>query len=183
MDCKKIEEKIIDYIEEQLSSKDEKKIKLHLEKCNKCKVVFTQEKEIAEKLNILPKMKCPDKIINNVYNYVDAREPSLFTKLIDRISIEFSWKIRIVSVIAVIILLIVIYSPKQDNNNYNQIEFTTEEIENAKKETELALAYFQYYAKKTERIIEEHVITQPIIKPIKITIQKAFKPVLNGGNS
>ncbi len=64
---------------------------------------------------------------------------------------------------------------------YHQLTYSEEEIEQAKKDVELALAYVSHYAKKTESVIEQQVFSKPFVKPLKSTLQIAFKPLLNGG--
>ena len=44
MDCNKIKEKLIDYIDNKVNTEDEKEIKSHLENCQECKIEYEELK-------------------------------------------------------------------------------------------------------------------------------------------
>ncbi|NVM03577.1 MAG: hypothetical protein HWN67_14705, partial [Candidatus Helarchaeota archaeon] len=105
----------------------------------------------------------------------------LSTKIYQTISRRLSWKIRFaMGIVVVIIFSILVFYPGQEKKEYDQQIYTTEEIEKAKKDVELALGYFHYYVAKTEQVIENQIITNSLIKPFTI-IKKTLKPSLNGG--
>lgn len=182
MTCQEFNNLMFDYTEGHLPSKQSKAIEAHLQQCHKCKIAFSQYKDIIQKLHQLPNLKCPDTVVEKVFNSIpitDTKIP-LSTKIYQSISRRLSWKIRFAMGVAVVIFCILVFYPGQEKIEYDQQIFTTEEIEKAKKDAELALGYFHYYVAKTEQVIENQVITNSLIKPIT-TIKKALKPSLNGG--
>lgn len=182
MDCREFNHILFDYIEGHLSLKQRRAIKTHLNHCTKCQTALSQYESILAKLHRLPKFKCPDAVIDRVFESVNVRETktSLLFEIYQRFSERLSWKVSFAAVI-IIILMISLFYPRKEKKDYEQTIYTAEEIEQAKKDVELALGYFHYYAKKTEMILEDQVFTKPLVKPIKSTIKKAFKPLLSGG--
>jgi hypothetical protein len=68
---------------------------------------------------------------------------------------------------------IFIFYPQLEHKKPVQQQYTTEEIEKAKNDIELALSYFYYYTSKTEILVEKEILPDYLTKPIK-TILKQF---------
>lgn len=179
MTCQEFNNLMFDYIEGNLSSKQNKVIESHLQQCHKCKTAFHQYKDVVLKLHKLPDLKCPDTVVEKVYNSVPIMKTEIpfLTKIYQYISRRLSWKIRFAMGVAVVIISILSFYSGQEKKVYDQQIYTAEEIKQAKKDVEIALAYFNYYTTKAEKIIEKQIIPNYLFKPIK----KAFKPIFNGG--
>ena len=63
------------------------------------------------------------------------------------------------------------------------MEFTAAEIEMATQDVELALSYVGFYAKKAETVLVDQIVSEPIVKPLRSTMKKAFQPLMNGDKS
>ena len=177
MNCQEFDSIVADYMEGNVNTEQKFEVETHLKQCSKCQTVFNHYKEIVEKLHALPKEKCPDEVIEKVFQYVkaDAQKPSFLTNTYQKITERYSWKISFA--LGIIILAIIISYPYLGYKEPVQQQYTVEEIEKAKKDVELALAYFNKFTTKTEEIMETQVIQNYFIKPIRT----AFKPILNGG--
>ena len=183
MNCKEIDNLLFDFIEGNLSFKKKRMVKNHLKNCIKCQTAFNQYKNLMIKLHHVPQYKCPDPIIKKVFDSIETKEEreSILIKTYQVVADRISWKIGFAAAVAMVIFIIVVIYPVQQNLNFKQYTYTDEQVEQTKKEVELTLAYFHYYAKKTEVIIEQEALSKPIITPIKSTVEIAFKPLLNGG--
>lgn len=184
MTCQQLDDILIDYIEGHLSLKQRMAVKAHLKHCSNCQVALSQQKDIVKKLHRLPQFKCPDTVVERVFNSINIidEKVSFLEKIYQAISERLSWKISFAAAIAVIAFLTFIFYPDHEKREYKQPIYTAEEIEQAQKDVELALGYFHYFANKTEIVIEDQVLSKQFVKPIRSTLKIAFKPLLDGGN-
>ncbi len=183
MTCQEFNDLLFDYTDRNLHSNQKKAVETHLQHCNKCKAAFHRYKNIIQKLNRLPNLECPDKVVEKVFNSIPKEKVKvqLLTEMFNTVSNRFSGKIRFAVSAAVVIFLIFVFYPQYENQEFVGQIYTTEEIEQASKDVELALGYINYYAAKTESAFENYVIQKSIIEPINLTIKKSFKSLLNGG--
>lgn len=177
MTCQEFDNIIADYVEGEITAEQKIEVETHLKECSKCQTTFNYYQEIVEKLHTLPQEKCPDTVIEKVFHSVrvDDSKPSFLTNIYNTILERHSWKISFA--LAVIILGIFVIYPHLEYQEPVQQQYTAQEVEKAKKDVELALAYFHYFTTKTEQIMETQIIQNYLIKPIRT----AFKPILNGG--
>ena len=177
MTCQELDNIIADYVEGDITAEQKIEVEAHLKQCSNCQSAFNYYQEIVEKLHSLPQEKCPDKVIEKVLHFVrvDDSKPSFLKNIYNTILERYSWKISFA--LAVIILGIFVLYPHLEYQEPVPQQYTAEEIEKAKKDAELALAYFHYFTVKTEQIMETQIIQNYLIKPIRT----AFKPILNGG--
>lgn len=84
-------------------------------------------------------------------------------------------------VTVIIIISVLMFYPKHDSQEYLQQTYSLEEIEQAKKNINLALGYFAYCYQKTENIIEKEIIQNYIINPINSSFKSAIRIIINGG--
>ncbi|NVM03541.1 MAG: zf-HC2 domain-containing protein, partial [Candidatus Helarchaeota archaeon] len=141
MTCQEFNNLMFDYTEGILPSKQRKAIEAHLQQCHKCKIAFYQYKDIVQKLHQLPNLKCPDTVVEKVFNSIPITETKipLSTKIYQTISRRLSWKIRFAMGVAVVIIFsILVFYPGHEKIEYDQQIYTIEEIEKAKKDVELA---------------------------------------------
>ena len=183
MTCQEFNDLMIDYIEGHLTLKQKRAIKVHLKSCSQCQTALYQYKNFLEKLHQIPQLKCPDLVIERVFDSIKINETkeSRLLNIYEVIAERLSWKISLAAAMVVIILMIYVFYPDRGLKDYDGPTYTAEEIEQAKKDVELALGYFHHYAKKTGVIIEEQVFSKPIVKPIKSSVKLVFKPLLSGG--
>ena len=180
MTCKEFENLMFDFIEGHLTFRKKRALKNHLKHCSKCQTALNQYENLVVKLHQVPQLNCPDAVVESVLDSIaieEKREPVL-TRTYEFILERFSLRLSFAAAFVVIILIAFIFYPVQQKM---ESTYTAEELEQAKKDVELALGYFNFYAKKTEGIIEKEVFSKPIITPIKSTVKMAFKPLLNGG--
>lgn len=173
MTCKEFDDIIVNYIDDKITENQKIEITAHLEQCEKCKISFNYYKEIADKLQSLPQEECPDSVIEKVFHTVKIidSKSSFLSNIYYAIIEKHSWKVQFA--LALLILGIFIFYPRLENKKPAQQQYTTEEIEKAKNDVQLALSYFYYYTSKTENLIEKEVLPDYLTKPLK-TILKQF---------
>ncbi len=181
MDCTTFEAKIIDYLDGDLSKHEQNQLDSHLESCHSCQTVLAKEKAVIQQLQLQPHLDCPDAVISRTLNYISKQETSWLEKYSSIFKPDFSWETSLATAVALILIITLAYLPYLENRHSGQDDFTVEEIARATSEAQLALAYFHFYAKKTEAVIEEQVLPRPVLNPIKSIVKKAIKPLINGG--
>lgn len=67
MDCKKIEELLSLYVENELSPGEKRKVKAHLKECPDCSALLSFMKETRESLAGLPELEVSKKLLQRLY--------------------------------------------------------------------------------------------------------------------
>lgn len=183
MKCNEFEKIIIDYIDGKLENSLKIEADKHVADCSECHTLLIQEKNIQHTLKNLPQYECPGKVIENVFQKIREQKSPVFPviKRITWFNQKRSLKIAIAAVAVTVLLIFTFLNPVNKNQNIDNVQYSEKEIEQAKKDIELALAYLNHYTQKTQLILEKQVFSQPIIKPVKSSVKKAFKPLLDGG--
>ncbi|MBN2012849.1 zf-HC2 domain-containing protein [candidate division KSB1 bacterium] len=181
MTCKEFEMWMIDYMDGSLSREQRERVDAHLQKCATCRTMLADEEAVHAELHQLPKMSCPDDVIDQLLDAVGDDTDSLTDRIRSWFRVEPVWKFGLAGALALALIVAAIYIPYEKHMaTLQQTEYTPEEIEQAKSDIELALAYFHHYAQKTETIIEQQVLSEAALKPIKSSIGKAisnFPPI------
>lgn len=204
MNCQAFEQYIVDYVEGTLSSKHKSEVEAHLQHCVKCQTLLAEEQAISEKLHQWPKFPCPERVIKDVFLEIDKRQPhvSWKTSLPWWFAPEHLWKIGVMAAAIVLLVAITIFYLGGNGQQTQSITYSPEEIEQAKKDIELTLAYVHYYTEKTGDILEyqlastqtvvrqpvqtilEHQITSTqtaIRQPVETRIKNTLTSILDGG--
>jgi hypothetical protein len=204
MNCQTFEQYLVDYLEGTLSSKDTCDVDAHLQQCVHCQTLLAQEKAISEKLQQWPKLTCPESVIEEVFFEIDARQPHVSWKTSIQwwFAPEHVWKIGVAAAIIVVLVVVKFLYLGGDASQIQQIVYSAEEVEQAKKDIELTLAYVHHYTKKTSNILEHQlastqtVVRQPvqtilehqiastqtaIRRPVETRVKNALTSILDGG--
>ena len=185
MDCKKCLEQKENYFDRQVSGKNRKAIKNHLENCPDCSGAFKEYEQMFGELKNLETKKCPDEIVDSVYQILSLDETRERRKPVWEFLTEFFFmhtrqlKFAVVAV-SIFLLTVLVYDKINQPQNLST-EYTTEEIAEATDQVKLALAYFNQATSRTEEILQKQVLPEQVIKPMKASIKTAFKPLMNGG--
>ena len=182
MTCKQFDTMLVDFVDGNLSKKQMKEIKAHVETCTTCQAVLADYQNMIEKLNHVPAQKCPDFIVDTVLDAVPDTKKSFIRTLSERFTSGMAWKVSFAAALAIIVVSIVLFHPPQPPVIDENQQYTEEEIAQAKRDVKLAFGYFNHYAKKAENAIEEQVLAKGVVEPVSSTIKIAFKPILNGGS-
>jgi hypothetical protein len=184
MKCNDFERHIVDYVDGRTSKQIQQEMDEHIEKCAECRNALIQERAIRERLRKLPGMECPKRVEEKIFASIKNEPDSFISMFKQQILARPGLRFRFVAFVSVAIFIIVFGVLHDDQESSRQkMEFTAEEIEMATQDVELALSYVGFYAKKTEAVLVDRIASEPIVKPIKSTIKKAFQPLLNGDKS
>ena len=182
MTCKQFDNLLVDFMDGNLSRNQSKEVRAHAESCAACRAALTQYQNMVAKLNHFPAQTCPDSVIDSVLDAVPATESSLIRRLSSHIAQGRAWKVSFVAAVAILVISIVLFHPQNPPVVDQDHKYTEADIEQAKLGVELALRYFNHYAKEAENAIEEQVLAKGIVEPVNASIKIAFKPILDGGS-
>lgn len=188
MTCQQVEQLLDDFHDGKISLKTKRQINAHLESCSNCHSLYNNYQTMLDSLHRLEVHSCPDEIVENVYAILNLEKGAVssrqsFVDLIFEYVRQYRFRLGIVGAVAVIILSLMIsdvnfHQPPQIEKQYSETE-----IEQAKDQVKLALAFFNEITGRTQKILEEQVLPQQVIQPLKTSLKTAIKPLLNGGKS
>ncbi len=187
MNCQECQNLADGYFHHELSFKIKKQVRTHLKSCSDCRAEYLHDEKVLKEIKGLKIQPCPDEVTERVFQILNlADEKRVHFSFIEK-SINFfsryRWKVTLAGASAVIIFLMVIIYPKINQQADVRHQYTEAEIEQATNQVKLALAYFNEVTSRTQKILEQQVLPQQIIEPMKSSIETAIKPLLNGGES
>lgn len=187
MNCQECQNLKDGYFHHELSFKIKKQVRAHLKICSTCCAEYLQYEKLLQEIGSLKIQPCPDEVTERVFEILSLDENkairiSLIEKFIKFVN-RYRWKIVVAGAVAVVIPCMIVIYPIITRQTMNKQHYTEAEIEQAKDQVKLALAYFNMITSRTQKILEEQVLPQQVIEPMKSSIKTAIKPLLNGGES
>jgi hypothetical protein len=144
-------------------------------------------------------MECPERVENGIFAQIEKETPrselrgilakanerqSFFSMFKQQIATHPGFRFRFASFVSVAVLILVLgFLTGKKEASREKVEFTAEEIEMATQDVELALSYVGFYAKKIEAVLVDQMVSEPIVKPFRSNMKKAFQPLMNGDKS
>ncbi len=185
MNCQNCLEFIDKYLEGELSRKQRMQMADHLKKCDHCrKAVEVYEKMTTDIRDIEPR-ECPNEIVDSVYELLNLNQPkpervSILERLREFLNAHQRQMRLAVAGAVIVFFALLIHLRVSHQPRINQ-KYSAEEIDQAKDQVKLALAYFNHVTTKTEEILEKQVLPKDVVQPMKSSIKTAMKPLINGG--
>ena len=181
MECQECEKLIDEYLDRQMTSKIRKQIFSHLQSCQKCSQYYQENERLLSSIHNLKIKQCPNEVVNNVYNILKidkkiSRRDTIFDLINEFVFLHTRKFGLIVGVLIIFFFAIFIYHNFNRPTNINHY-YTEAEIEQAKSDVKLALAYINQVTIRTEQIIEKQVLSKNVIKPMKSSIKTAIEGV------
>jgi len=180
MKCNDFKNLITEYLENTGSPLQRRQVESHLSECETCRALAAREESVIKQLRALPIESCPDEIIDQVMETIDEPPMSLINRIRSWLKVNPSWRYGLASLsgtVAIALLVTFLFIPNQNKHTMGPDDFTAVEIEQAKKEAELALAYFAVYSSKTTTALQKIRIVEPAISPIELKIKKALNKI------
>ena len=185
MDCKICENLMDDYFDRHLTRKKRKQISRHLKLCQQCSSAYREYETILGSIHNLEIKQCPDEIVDSVYGILNITETPKHRKSIFDLIGEFMYlhtrQLGLAGAAVVVFFFVILIHSKINKPPQLQHQYSIEEVEQAKDQVKLALAYLNQITSRTGEIIEKQVLPEHVIKPMKSSIKAAIKPLINGG--
>ncbi|MBN1155528.1 zf-HC2 domain-containing protein [candidate division KSB1 bacterium] len=189
MNCIMCLEKLIDYLDGDITDALKEEIDLHLGHCDACRREFDIQLIMRNQVSRLPSLKCPDRVTRDVLERIEHRTANSSTRiaeffdwLTNRYKVT-SWKLKYATIaVAFALFSLMMYNVYHHEQNVQGM-YTELEIEKAKQDIHLALAYIHRYSSKTENLLKERVPAGKLLKPLEQSLDITIKTMLNGGQN
>ncbi len=187
MNCQECQNLMDEYFHHELSFKIKKQVRGHLKNCSTCQTEYLQYGKMLQEIGSLGIQPCPDEVNERVFQILNLADEKTvhfsFIEKIFNILNRYRWKVSLAGATVAIVFFIILIYPKINRQTNIKQQYTETEIEQATDQVKLALAYFNEITSRTQKIIEEQVLPNQVIEPMKSSIKTAIKPLLNGGES
>ena len=176
MDCREYEYLITDYLEKKCTPEQRRRIETHFSGCESCRVMAADEQAVIDRLSSMQPAACPDEVIDQVMEKIDIKRMTLMERISSWLTVNPSWRYAasLAGTALIVILAVLLSLPPKNNKIKTHQEFTEAEIQQAKAEAEMALAYFSVYSNKTITAVEEVKIMKQINQTIDLKLKKAL---------
>ncbi len=183
MKCEEMDNLTVDYLEGHLPPKHKEAFERHLERCPKCRNALEYYMQVVKGLQNIPKKKCPEPVIENVLSSVigTKRKPFVLAETFRSISPRQIWRMPYFATAALIIIFAFIFFFNQKEKAHIRTPYTMAEVRQADKQMRLALNYIAYCYDSTQDAIENNVIPNYVVEPIKSSMTSALNEIINGG--
>ncbi len=172
-----LEDKLDAYLDGELSRKEARSARKHLKMCDFCREQLREKRELSQRIRSLTVQQCPDRIVEFVVRETSAKKPSV------RIRREgVSWRFAAVAAtVATVALFLAVWPIIRTTPPNSQYEYSAAEIAQAKSDVERALIYVNEALTRTQKTLEQEVMPERVIKPLKMSIQEIFGVTANNG--
>jgi anti-sigma factor RsiW len=170
MQCQTFERYIIDYVDGTLRPQDAADVDAHLQQCARCRSALADARAMSESLRALPQEPCPDYVIESVLEDVERRvdHDSWVERLSQWCGSGRIWKTGFA--MATALLLVVAAGLYQGGIRWpaRPETYSAADVEQARREIELTLAYIHHYTQQAGEIVEyqlastQEVVTEPV---------------------
>lgn len=185
MDCKECQGAIGEYFERQLPNKKRKLVSQHLKMCSTCQKEYQEFEIMLNDFRDMKLEKCPPEVVDSVFQILDIADSldqkSTIREALSEFFFGHARQLRFAAAMIFVCFFVLFVYVKVSRQPQLSQQYSAEEVEQAKDQVELALAYFNQVTTRTGEILEKQVLPQQVYKPMKTSIKTALKPLINGG--
>jgi len=151
----------------------------HLASCDACRRALAGEREVAEALESLPVMECPDRVVEKIERAAFPAAVGGFARARKRRH-GFQWATVSVGLAAAAVAALMIVGPFGGGDETEKPEFSEEEALSAREKAKWSLGYIADVMNRKEKEVIEDVF----LKELPMNVRKSLKhsiPILKGG--
>jgi len=187
-ECTWILERIEPYVDDELHGEELGRFERHIESCESCAKELALAREVAHELRELPWYSCPEHVSEEAAIRIGADADEAGRTWLDRLRARFSGGIlsmprpAVAAALIVIVAAVVLVLSQKDLPFFTggapsgEQEVTVEELEKAKNDAILALAYVSKYCRKSGEILQNQDIAGRLNKPLEGTSIAPIRP-------
>jgi anti-sigma factor RsiW len=178
-----IGEKIDAYLDGELTFWQRRKVNKHLKNCESCQQQLQEHRNVSLQVHTLPIQSCPDYVIDRVMQRTQQarRTKNIWSRLEVSLNPLFNWRLATGFAVAAAVVLCLVLWPRSREESVQPHQYTPEEVAQAKLDVERALGYFAEVLNRTQKTIEEEVVPEQVVKPLKKGLHVAFGSLNNNG--
>lgn len=176
--CVWVLDRIDSYIDGDLTGEELGRFEEHVEECGSCSREMVLAQEIVDELHSLPEHVCPRRVMEEAAGRIE--EPSSAPRL-GRLRDWFGGRaflaprpVLAAMLIVVVVAVVFVLSRNEQSplgdaprpEAISQTQYTEEDLEQAKQDVMLALAYVGKFGRKTSHIVRDDVISERVVTPV-----------------
>lgn len=188
-DCGWILERIESYVDDGLHGGELEIFERHIESCDACGRELSLARDVARGLRALPWYRCPDHVADNAAVRIGADADAVRGTWFDRLRQGFKSSLlshprpAMAAALVVIVASAVFVFSQRERPLFSDAgvspgeqDVSVEELEMAKNDAMLALAYVGKYCRRSGEIVKNEVIADRLNKPMEGTFMEPIRP-------
>lgn len=176
MKCSEFEQLIDDFWENNVPKNLKSSFSRHQKSCESCLQFFERSQKIRKIMSRVPKEKCPDNLIEDVFKKTIFKNTDWKNKVVvyfrSRLNrpglIRFSFGFSLI----ILITAFIINSDYLTNRTKDDENFSRQEVKDAKDKVDYALSFVLGVTKKSESILENDIFPKNVYKTLKKGLKK-----------
>jgi anti-sigma factor RsiW len=182
MTCQQCNELLDDYLSGMLPFGRKLAFKRHLTICSSCRSNVRDNQIVRQSLQRLGIQRCPDEVVLRVFEIlqIEPRSASVAPWVLRWSGVTFRYRWRWALAMAIIIGVIILFSPEPRFRPSAEKQYTAAEIQQAKDQVKFTISWLHQVQTKTLQVLEEKILPDQIVKPLRSSLSTALKPLLSG---
>lgn len=182
MTCHQCNELLDDYLSGKLPFGSKLAFKRHLTVCSGCWSKVRDHQIVRQSLQRLGIQRCPDEVVLRVFEIlqIGPGTPSVAPLVLRWSGANFRYRLRWALTIVIIVGVMILFSSEPKFRPSAPKQYTTAEIQQAKDQVKFAISWLQQVQIKTMRVLEEQILPDQIVRPLRSSLSTALKPLLSG---
>ncbi len=165
------------YLDGELGRRQRRDVERHLHTCPRCRAELEARAALRARMRAMPLLSCPEGVVARV-QAMTARQP---TKRRLAFRPRLAWRLALAgATVAVAVLLLVRYEPWQ-RPMPEEAAYSPEQVMQARRDAERALAYVSYALQLTQQTLEQEVLPAQVVKPLRRGVSTALGVLTESG--
>lgn len=167
----------------ELPRRQRRMVTRHLKDCESCRKKWQEQRDLSLQLRTLPMQSCPEHVVERVMQKTQPADQAEKWWLRFGIikSPVLNWRLATGFAMATAVALFLVLWPTGREKSSPQHQYSPEEVAQAKLDVERALGYLAEVIERTQKIIEQEVVPEQVVKPLKKGLHAAFGSLQNNG--
>jgi anti-sigma factor RsiW len=178
MTCREIRERLEAFLEDDLSGREKSAVEDHLGTCEECRREWMAATELLSALRSLPTQRCPQHVVREVLERTRTG-PRAIEDLRGLLQPLFRPVWRPVAGIAVAVALVFV-ALQLSVRRPEPPAYSEQEIRQAERQTRWALSYVHRVIAHTQSIVQEEVIPDHVVRPVRQGLNTAIESIKKG---
>ena len=158
------------YLDGELGRRKRREVERHLRLCASCRTLLEATVALRRRMQSLPLLSCPEEVVARV-QAVTAPRPVARRHVVLRPGLV--WRLALAGATVAVALLLVLRQPWQ-RPTPEETTYSAEQVAQARRDAERALAYVSYALRLTQQTLEQEVLPGQVVKPLKRGVSAAF---------
>ena len=184
MECRHIQDRVEAFVVDDLPEAEKKAVEDHLRTCPDCHRRWVEATEILGALRSLPIKRCPPHLVRDVLKRTQPESSGMddLRSILHRV-LQPAWRpvVGLALTVALVLILRPLPGLRRDVQPPEPPIYAEQEIRKAQEEVKWALAYVHRVMARTQSIVQDEVIPDQVVQPIRDSVHTATESIKEGG--